>query len=79
MAKLIAILNVVAWSGFWCFGSLALSAGSEAENQTTIAILLAASGAGVGLWAWFWLARHAERIGYAKPANRAVETNEEMV
>ncbi|MGH1416513.1 MAG: hypothetical protein ACRBB0_23685 [Pelagimonas sp.] len=79
MAKLIAILNVVAWSGFWSFGYLALSAGTENPNQTTIAVLLAAGGAAVGLWAWFWLVRHSEAIGYAKPANRVRITNEEMV
>lgn len=28
MAKLIAILNVVAWGGFWAFGYLALTADS---------------------------------------------------
>lgn len=79
MAKLIAILNVVAWSGFWSFGYLALTAGTEDPNQSTIAMLLAAGGAAVGLWAWLWLARHSEKIGYVKPANRVVKTDEEMV
>lgn len=79
MAKLIAILNVVAWGGFWAFGYLALSAGTEAPNQTTIALLLAAVGAGCGLWTWLWLVRHSEKIGYAKPSNRVSKTDEEMV
>ncbi|WP_299929483.1 hypothetical protein [uncultured Pelagimonas sp.] len=79
MAKLIAILNTVAWGGFWAFGYLALSAGTESPNQTTIAMLLAAGGAAIGLWAWLWLVRHSEAIGYAKPANRVFMTNEEMV
>jgi hypothetical protein len=29
MAKLIAILNVVVWSGFWAFGYLALTASTR--------------------------------------------------
>ena len=50
MAKLIAVLNVIAWSGFWAFGYLALSSGSEAGHQTVIAILLAAVGGAAGEW-----------------------------
>ena len=69
MAKLIAILNVVAWSGFWAFGYLALTETGAAHRMLT-AELLAALGAAVGLWAWFWLARHAEEIGYARRPNR---------
>ncbi|MCL3881988.1 hypothetical protein [Marivita sp. GX14005] len=71
MAKLIAILNVVAWSGFWAFGYLALSSGSG-SGQTVTAILLAALGGAAGLWAYFWLVRHSEATGYARPRNRAV-------
>lgn len=70
MAKLIAILNVVAWSGFWAFGYLALTTSPGESGNMVTAVLLAAFGAAIGLWAWFWLARHAEEIGYAKPANR---------
>lgn len=70
MHKLIAILNVVAWSGFWAFGYLALSSSGENEGQIVVAILLAAAGAGVGLWAYFKLVRHSEVTGYAKPRNR---------
>lgn len=72
MAKLIALLNVIAWSGFWAFGYLALSSGTEAGGQTTVAILLAALGGAAGLWAYFWLIRHSEATGYAKPRNRVV-------
>ncbi len=72
MAKLIALLNVIAWSGFWAFGYLALSSGSEAGSQTVVAILLAAVGGALGLWAYFWLIRHSEVTGYAKPRNRVV-------
>ena len=72
MAKLIAILNVVAWGGFWAFGYLALTAQSEQTGQMVTALILAFVGAAVGILAFFWLARHAEEIGYAKPKNRVV-------
>ena len=72
MAKLIAILNVVAWSGFWAFGYLALSAGVESSGQILVAMFLAAAGAGVGLLTWLWLVRHSEATGYAKRRNRVV-------
>lgn len=61
MAKLIAILNVVAWSGFWAFGFLALSAEPGQPGNMVTAALLAAVGAALGLWAWIWLARHSAR------------------
>lgn len=67
MSKLIAILNVVAWSGFWAFGYLALTTNPEAEGRMSIALLLAAVGGALGMWAYFWLVRHSERTGYAKP------------
>ncbi|MCR9107627.1 hypothetical protein [Marivita sp. XM-24bin2] len=79
MAKLIAILNVIAWSGFWAFGYLALSSGAETGSQTVIASLLAAVGAAAGLWTYFWLIRHSEATGYAKPRNRALIHEEETV
>lgn len=72
MAKLIAILNVVAWSGFWAFGYLALSHDGAEGGRMVIAILLAAMGAGVGLWAYLWLVRHTEDTGYAPRPKRAV-------
>lgn len=71
MAKLIAIVNVVAWSGFWAFGYLALTAEPADSRQITVAAILAALGAGLGLWAWFRLIRVTEHTGYARPANRA--------
>ena len=79
MIKLIAILNVVAWSGFWAFGYLALSAGNEGGGQVVIATLLAAAGAAIGLWAYFQLVRHSEATGYAKPANRAKPTFDDTI
>lgn len=71
MAKLIAILNVVAWSGFWAFGYLALTAG-DSGNQLMVAMGLAVLGAGLGIWAYLWLVRHSEATGYARRPNRAV-------
>ena len=72
MAKLIAILNVVAWAGFWAFGYLALTAGGGSEGQLMPAMILAILGAGGGLWAYMWLVRHNESTGYARRPNRAV-------
>ncbi len=69
MAKLIAILNVVAWSGFWAFGYLALTA---EEGQLMTAMILAILGAAAGIFAWVWLVRHSEQTGYARRPNRAV-------
>lgn len=71
MIKFIAILNVIAWSGFWAFGYLALSSGTDEGGQAVVAAILAAVGAAIGLWAYFQLIRHTEATGYAKPANRA--------
>ncbi|MFW2543007.1 hypothetical protein ACN2XU_10215 [Primorskyibacter sp. 2E107] len=65
MSKVIAVLNVVAWSGFWCFGYLALTTDPDASGRMVIALLLAVVGAGAGLWAWFWIARYSEATGYA--------------
>lgn len=68
MAKLIAILNVIAWAGFWAFGYLALTA--EESHQTGVALVLAALGGALGLAAWFWLVRHSEATGYARRPNQ---------
>ncbi|RLJ51826.1 hypothetical protein BCF46_2051 [Litoreibacter meonggei] len=73
MNKLIAILNVVAWSGFWAFGYLALSADSANTTQIMVAGLLAVAGAAVGLFTYLQLVRHSEASGYAKPRNRVPE------
>lgn len=72
MTKLIAILNVVAWSGFWVFGYLALAGGGDVSG--TIAAVLAALGAGIGIWAYLVLVRHAEATGYARAPRRAQVT-----
>jgi H+/Cl- antiporter ClcA len=69
MARLIAILNVVVWSGFWAFGYLALTA--QHERETLVALILAALGGAAGLWTWLWLVRHSEAAGYAPRPRRA--------
>ncbi|GAB4385896.1 hypothetical protein [Albidovulum sp.] len=69
MAKLIAILNVVAWSGFWAFGYLALTGGSG-DGRTIVAVILAAAGGAAGIVAWLWLVRHSEATGFAKRTNQ---------
>ena len=72
MQKLIALLNVIAWSGFWAFGYLALSADAADTGQMTVAAVLAALGGAAGMLAYFWLVRHSEATGYARTPNRAV-------
>jgi hypothetical protein len=66
MHKLTAILNVIAWSGFWAFGYLALTADPSDTHRVMIALVLAVAGGAVGLWAWFRLVRHAEATGLAR-------------
>ena len=78
MQKLIAILNVVAWGGFWAFGYLALTAGAEGGGRVVVATLLAALGGALGIWAYLWLVRHSEATGYARPANRARRAHDEI-
>jgi len=68
MAKLIAILNVVAWAGFWSFGFLAVTTPTDEPWRMVASVMLAAFGGAAGLWAWFWIVRHSEEIGYAKPS-----------
>lgn len=60
MAKLVAILNVVAWSGFWAFGYVALFGGLNSPVQIFIAAVLAVAGAAAGAWAYLWLVRHVD-------------------
>jgi len=70
MAKLFALLNVIAWSGFWAFGYLALTGTGYSRGQMTVALVLAAAGLFTGLFAYLKLVRISERKGYAKPSNR---------
>jgi len=78
MPKLIAILNVIAWSGFWAFGYLALTTGTHQTSQMVTAAILAALGGALGMWAYFRLVRYTENTGYAKPRNRADKSHLEM-
>ncbi|RYH09060.1 hypothetical protein [Tropicimonas sp. IMCC6043] len=71
MAKLVAILNVVAWSGFWAFGYLALTSVGE-SGRLVVAMVLAILGAAAGIWAYLWLVRFSERTGYAEKPKQAV-------
>lgn len=87
MSKLIAILNVVAWSGFWAFGYIALTSSDLGTAQITTAAILAFIGLIVGLFAYLRLVRSAEATGYARRSNqlsaaernRAHEKNAEAV
>lgn len=87
MNKLIAVLNVVAWSGFWAFGYIALTSGDLGSTQVITAAILAFIGLIVGLFAYFRLVRNAEASGYARRTNqlsaqernRAHEINAEAV
>lgn len=60
MQKLIAILCVISWAGFWAFGYLALSAGIEDSAQITTAIILAALGLFTGMFTYLKLARSSD-------------------
>ncbi|MAC78027.1 MAG: hypothetical protein CML66_08170 [Rhodobacteraceae bacterium] len=66
MNKLVAIVNVIAWAGFWAFGYLAISAQGLSERQIVIAMGLAFVGLATGVWAYMRLIRHTEKTGYAK-------------
>lgn len=70
MSKLIAIINVIAWSGFWAFGYLALSAEGLSDRQLVVAALLAFAGLITGIVAYMRLVRAAEASGYARKSNQ---------
>ncbi|MDP5346589.1 MAG: hypothetical protein NWS99_10640 [Paracoccaceae bacterium] len=58
MKKLVAIICVLAWSGFWAFGYLALSAPAQASvEHLTGAMVLAAIGFLTGTFAYLKLRR----------------------
>ena len=71
MTKLIAILNVIAWSGFWAFGYIALTSEVGNTSQMVTAAALAFVGALLGIFAYLWLVRHTEHTGYAQAPKRA--------
>ncbi|SLN43898.1 hypothetical protein [Ruegeria meonggei] len=66
MSKLIAILNVIAWAGFWAFGYIALTSDDLTEGQLVIAAILAFAGLVTGIMAYMKLVRTSEASGYAK-------------
>lgn len=66
MTKLIAIINVIAWAGFWAFGYIALTSDDLTEGQLVIAALLAFAGLAMGILAYMKLVRASEASGYAK-------------
>ncbi|MEO9779092.1 MAG: hypothetical protein ABJH07_10005 [Sedimentitalea sp.] len=70
MTKFVAILNVIAWSGFWAFGYLALTADGLSDKQIVIAALLAFAGFVGGILAYMKLVRAAEASGYARKSNQ---------
>ncbi|SIO14873.1 hypothetical protein [Vannielia litorea] len=76
MARVIAVLNVIAWGGFWAFGYIALTTEPTETRQMMIALVLAVAGAGVGLWAYLRLVRESERRGYARPRRHVLPEHE---
>ncbi|WP_171171434.1 hypothetical protein [Ruegeria sp. HKCCA0370] len=70
MTKLIAIINVIAWAGFWAFGYIALTSDDLTEGQLTIAAILAFAGLIMGVLAYLKLVRASEASGYAKRSNQ---------
>jgi hypothetical protein len=57
MRKLIAIVCVISWTGFWSFGYLALAADPADENRVLIAGVLAAAAFLVGMFTYMRLCR----------------------
>ncbi|MBR9652339.1 hypothetical protein [Thalassovita aquimarina] len=70
MQKLLALINVVAWAGFWAFGYLALTADGFSGRQLTISAILAFVGFAVGIFAYLKLVRFAEDSGYAAKSKK---------
>lgn len=70
MKKLIALVCVVSWAGFWAFGYLALSAENFSEGQVTLAALLAFAGMISGVFAYMWLVR-AHPVDYRRVTQSA--------
>lgn len=70
MQKLIAIINVVAWAGFWAFGYIALTSDDLTESQLVVAAFLAFAGLVTGILAYMKLVRASEASGYAKGSNQ---------
>ena len=70
MQKLIAIINVVAWAGFWAFGYIAITSDDLSDSQLVVAAILAFAGLVTGVLAYMKLVRNSEESGYAKGTNQ---------
>lgn len=70
MNKLVAIINVIAWSGFWAFGYIALASKGLSGRQLNIAAILAFAGFVTGVLAYMKLIRLTEQSGYARKTNQ---------
>ena len=70
MNKLIAIINVIAWSGFWAFGYLAITAEGLTDTQLVVATLIAFAGLVTGIVAYLKLVRAPEASGYARGSSQ---------
>lgn len=57
MNKLIALVCVISWSGFWAFGYLALSADIKDQSQMVTAGILAFAGFLTGMFTYMRLSR----------------------
>lgn len=55
MRKLVALVCVISWSGFWAFGYLALSARIDEPQQMVVAGLLAFAGFLTGMFTFMRL------------------------
>lgn len=70
MHKLIAIINVIAWAGFWAFGYIAVTSDDLSDRQLVVAAILAFAGLVTGIMAYMKLVRASEASGYAKGSNQ---------
>ena len=70
MQKVIAIINVIAWAGFWAFGYIAITSDDLTARQLVVAALLAFAGLVTGIMAYMKLVRASEASGYAKGSNQ---------
>lgn len=55
--KIVALVCVISWSGFWAFGYLALSASSANVTEMEVAAILAALGFLTGTFTYMALSR----------------------
>ncbi len=70
MQKVIAIINVIAWAGFWAFGYIAVTSDDLTASQLVVAAILAFAGLVTGIMAYMKLVRASEASGYAKGSNQ---------